>query len=337
MGFPKHIFRKANSILSQRRQDAQLKHNDYRAELHHAIPELRDIERELAECGRGVIAAVAAQNGNARLVVEQLKNRSLALQKRREELILQNHLSPASYLEVPYHCPLCQDQGYVNNRRCQCMEQLLRQLASQELGNTGLENFSFQNFRLDFYGHAIGEGGTSPYERMSVIKRYCEDYVRSFDPGNSPSLLFVGGTGLGKTHLSLAIAREVIEQGHGVIYASMQNLMSRLEDERFNNNYNNYGNDDGEQRYLSMVMETDLLILDDLGTEYLNQFTSTAFYNLVNTRLLQNKPTIISTNLLPAEIGKRYSDRLVSRLFGSYKTMNFLGKDIRIQKTLMGQ
>ena len=336
MGFPKHIFRKANSILSQRRQEAERLGSKNKYELQEAIPELRDIERQLSDCGRGVIAAVAAQNGNARQIVEQLKNRSLALQQRRQQLI-EEHQIPQQYLTVPYHCPLCQDQGYVNNRRCQCMEKLLRQLASQELGNTGLENFSFQNFRLEYYSTAITEGDTSPWQRMSAIKRYCEDYVRSFDPNYSPSLLFVGGTGLGKTHLSLAIAREIIDKGHGVIYASMQNLMSRLEDERFNNNYNSYDNNDGEQRYLSMVMETDLLILDDLGTEFLNQFSSTAFYNLVNTRLLQNKPTIISTNLLPAEIGKRYSDRLVSRLFGSYKTMNFLGKDIRIQKTLMGE
>ena len=330
MGFPKHIYRQASSILTQRRQQAELEASQRKQELYFAIPELRDIERQLSDCGRGVIAAVAARTGDARALVEQMKNRSLALQQRRAEL-LRGVDADENLLEPQYHCPLCKDSGYDSgNRRCRCLEQLLRQLASQELGGTDLERFRFENFSLAYYGQELTPNGDSHQQRMAGIFSYCKNYARSFDPKLSPSLLFTGGTGLGKTHLSLAIAREVIESGHGVIYASVQNLMSRLEEERFSNNYS-FGAEETEQRYLNMVLETDLLILDDLGTEFLNQFVSSSFYNIINTRLLQNKPTIISTNLLAAELQKRYSDRLVSRMFGGYHFLNFVGKDVRLQ------
>lgn len=330
MGFPKHIYRQASSILTQRRQQAELEASARKQELYTALPELRDIEQQLADCGRGVIAAVAARSGDARALVEQMKTRSLALQQRRAQVLAEIGASE-ELLEPQYHCPLCKDSGYdSSNRRCRCMEQLLRQLASQELGGTDLERFRFENFSLAYYGQELTADGDSYQQRMAGIFNYCKNYARSFDPKQSPSLLFTGGTGLGKTHLSLAIAREVIEGGHGVIYASVQNLMARLEEERFNSNYS-YGSEEPEQRYLNMVLESDLLILDDLGTEFLNQFVSSSIYNLINTRLLQNRPTIISTNLLVADMGKRYSERLVSRLFGNYLRLNFVGKDVRLQ------
>ena len=329
MGFPKHIYRQAASMLTDRRQKAEQEAIIRKQELYSALPELRDIERQLSDCGRGVIAAVAARNGDARVLVEQMKERSLALQKRRSNILSDAGLSE-EFLEPIYRCKLCKDSGYVGTRRCQCMEQLLRQLASQELGGTDLEHFRFENFSLAYYGQELTPDGSSAQQQMAGIFNYCQNYVREFDPKRSPSLLFTGGTGLGKTHLSLAIAREVINKGHGAIYASVQNLMARLEEERFQSG--GYYGEEPEQRYLNMVLETDLLILDDLGTEFLNQFVSSSIYNLVNTRLLQNRPTIISTNLLVADMGKRYSERLVSRLFGNYLRLNFVGRDVRLQK-----
>ncbi len=334
MGFPKHIYRQATAILSKRKQEAEFQAEEHKRELYSAVPELAEIERQLADCGRGLIAAVAARQGEARAMVEQLKYRSLALQEKRRQLLSDIGLDE-SLLTPRYHCTICNDSGFVGVKRCACMEQLLRELASLELGQTGLENFTFDSFSSDYYSDIPGENGISPRQQMSDHKRFCENYARTFDPKNSVNLLFCGGTGLGKTHLSLAIAGQVIEKGHGVIYASTQNLMSRLEEEHYSRNYNTFSNDEPEQPYLSMVLDCDLLILDDLGTEILNQFLISTLYNLVNSRMLKNKPTIISTNLIPSEIGKRYSPRLVSRLFGSYRTMNFVGKDIRIQKTLL--
>lgn len=330
MGFPKQIVRRANAILSQRRQEAERRGAQQKAELYTAIPRLGEIEQELSDCGRGVIAAVAAQSGNARAVVEQMKAKSLSLQAEREQL-LREACVPPELLEPPYHCSLCHDQGYVGTHRCSCLEQLLRQLASQELGLSDSESYSFDNFSLDYYSPQPGENGQSPRSRMQNIKKACQDYASSFDPAQSPSLLFIGGTGLGKTHLSLAIGQQVIQGGHGVLYASVQNLAAKLEEERFSSSR---WEEDSEPRSLSMVLETDLLILDDLGTEFSSQFVTTSLYNIINTRLQNRKPMILSTNLLPEELTRRYTDRLVSRLFGSCRLYTFVGKDIRIQKTL---
>ncbi len=333
MGFPKHIHRQAKEILAQRRQSAEYQARCNKEALYDAFPELWEIEQKLADCGRSLIAVIAARSGEARAMVEQLKLRSLSLQQRRSHIFHELGIDE-QFLQPQYHCPHCQDSGYVDLRRCSCMEQLLRQLASQELGRTDLENFTFDNFHLDYYSEFPDENGIIPRQQMAEHKRYCVNYAQTFDPRTSGNLLFCGGTGLGKTHLSMAIAGKVIEGGHGVIYASMPNLMSRLEEEHFNRGYGS--DEEPKQRYLSMVLDCDLLILDDLGTEFQSQFMVSTLYNLINSRLLQNKPTIISTNLIPAEISKRYSDRMVSRLFGSYRSLTFMGRDIRIQKGLLG-
>ena len=189
MGFPKHIYRQASSILTQRRQQAELEASARKQELYTALPELRDIEQQLADCGRGVIAAVAARSGDARALVEQMKTRSLALQQRRAQVLAEIGASE-EFLEPQYHCPLCKDSGYdSSNRRCRCMEQLLRQLASQELGGTDLERFRFENFSLAYYGQELTADGDSYQQRMAGIFNYCKNYARSFDPKQSPSLL----------------------------------------------------------------------------------------------------------------------------------------------------
>ena len=131
---------------------------------------------------------------------------------------------------------------------------------------------------------------------------------------------------------ALAIAGQVINKGYGVIYGSAQNLLAKLEKEKFSFD----DTEDQPQSYLSLVLECDLLILDDLGTEFLSQFVTAMLYNIINTRLLEGRPTIISTNLSFQEISKRYTDRLTSRLFGGYMHFEFLGRDIRIQSKIMG-
>lgn len=334
MGFPKPIYNKAYSILATRRQNAKEKDAAQRDAIYTAIPEIAKIDRTLAQTGMATIAAVAARPDDLDRVISQAKAQNLSLQARKK-FLLESFGVPEEYLKVPYTCPLCEDTGYIGNRRCKCLEKLLRQIASEELGSTDLENFRFSNFSLDFYSKTPLPNGLTPLEHMAQVKNYCVEYAKTFDPRRSDSLLFMGGTGLGKTHLSLAIARQVIDSGHGVIYASMQNLLAHLESEHFTNSYNSV-EEETEQSYLSMVLDTDLLILDDLGTEFLNQFVVSTIYNLINTRLIQHKPTIISTNLLLPEIGKRYSERLVSRLFGGYRRLDFVGKDIRIQNNLMG-
>ncbi len=161
---------------------------------------------------------------------------------------------------------------------------------------------------------------------MEKVFHFCKSYADNFTL-QSRNLLFVGGTGLSKTHLSLSIANVVVQKGFSVVYDSVQNLVSKLENEHFRNSSEQSGTED-------IIYGCDLLILDDLGTEFKSPFVIASLYNLVNTRILTKKPTIISTNLTPEEIEQFYSIRFLSRISGNYVRMPFSGKDIRVLKAL---
>ncbi len=169
------------------------------------------------------------------------------------------------------------------------------------------------------------ETGDNARRRMTAILKRCKEYVINFNPNTSANLLFMGQSGLGKTHLTLAIVSGVIEKGYTVIYGPCENLFSLIEREKFS------GENKGS--YDAMI-NCDLLVLDDLGAEMTTTFSRAALYNLINTRMLSKKPTIINTNLTIKEIEERYTARVASRLIGSYNANKFLGDDIRQQKIL---
>ena len=184
-----------------------------------------------------------------------------------------------------------------------------------------LNQCKFENFDLKYYS----EEGENPRRRMTAIFKLCKEYVIDFNPQKSENLLFMGQSGLGKTHLTLAIVSGVIEKGYNVVYGPCENLFSLIEKEKFT------GENKGS--YDAMI-DCDLLVLDDLGAEIATPFSKAALYNLINTRMLSNKPTIINTNLTIKEIETRYTARVASRLIGSYNANKFLGEDIRQQKAL---
>ena len=162
----------------------------------------------------------------------------------------------------------------------------------------------------------------SPYERMSKVLAYCKKYARTFSL-DSPSIMMRGATGLGKTHLSLAIANEVIQNGFGVIYVSAPMLLSTLEKSHFKYDY------DTEEETINSLVTCDLLIIDDLGTEFQSSYSTSTIYNIFNSRLLNRKPTIMNTNLTLKDLEKSYSPRFVSRVMGNCAKIDFLGRDIR--------
>ena len=346
MGFPKEIYQMASSVLSERRQKAKEVSAHNRQEIYRLVPQIQVYDNKLASIGMRTIQAVASSPDKIEGIIEELKNQSLELQQKRDDLLDEVGLLEF-YREDNYTCKKCQDTGYIGNKKCDCFKKLLMQAAFESLGAGRPQDCRFSNFFLEYYSEQPLKNGLIPREKMTYIKNFCEDYVRNFTVKSharkegellltskiSPSLLFLGDTGLGKTHLSLAIAGEVIGKGYGVIYGSAQNVMAKLEREKFNYSYQQ---DHEQQSYLSMILECDLLILDDLGTELLNQFVTATLYNIINTRLLDGRPTIISTNLTFLEISHRYTNRLVSRLFGGYIQHEFQGKDIRIQSKLEG-
>ncbi len=321
MGYSKNVYMTAQNKLDRRRKNAVEELEIRRAKAYSAIPELAEIQNRIAACGAQVIGAFA-KGANGKAYVEELARESLAAQKRRKELLVEAGL-PENYLEAQFTCSVCEDTGVTENGICDCQRKLLAETAKDEISkHAPLRASTFEKFSLDFYPEAPDANGISPKKRMGEIAKFCEDYANDFSL-RSPSLFMHGATGLGKTHLSLSIANIVTEKGMGVIYSSAPNLFGELEREHFSRQNPN------ERTFERELLETDLLIIDDLGVEFSTQFTVSCVYNIINSRILSGKPTIISTNLTPAELEDKYTQRITSRIIGSYISLKFIGRDIR--------
>lgn len=319
MGYSAEIYKKAALTLEQRRTRAEATAKQHKEEAERRISELRRLDNEIAQAGLDAVKAIGMKE-NAEAFIQALSEKSLQAQKKRTELLRAAGL-PEDYLVAHYVCKKCSDTGYCGGYRCECYDTLLRNLAYGQLcSDFPIEKSTFASFNLSLYSKRTDTAtGVVPYTRMQEIFHYCKQYADEFDR-RSPSLFLYGETGLGKTHLSLAIAGEVVQKGYGVIYGSAQNLLDRMERERFK------GDEDGAT---DAILNCDLLILDDLGAEFTTQFTVSAVYNIINTRLQKGLPVIISTNLPVKELEKRYTRRITSRIFGSYTTLAFCGADIR--------
>ncbi|MBR3837303.1 MAG: ATP-binding protein [Clostridia bacterium] len=238
---------------------------------------------------------------------------------------------PADYTKPRFECALCEDTGIVEGKMCTCMkrEVVLEGYRASGIGKL-LEKQRFDNFDLSYYSHVLlPDKPYSPRDVMTSIFQEMRDWAENFSPETSPSLLFIGGTGLGKTHLSTAIAGKVIEKGFDVVYESAPAVASLFEKDRF-------GKDEAVSEKLRRIFEAELLILDDLGTEPTSQTTSSAFYQLINTRAsVMGLPTIISTNLTHHQLEKQYDTATLSRLLGDFKVKLFLGSDVRRAKLSM--
>lgn len=328
MAYSKKIFDLATQKLSARHTSA-LNMADYRkSEVYKAVPRLSEIEKELSAVG--VSAAKAVLNGGDSVaVLTSLKEKSIALQNEKKELLVSNGYSQ-DYLEPQFSCDKCNDTGYIEYENktltCECYKKLLSATACEELNKISpLSLSTFDSFDLNYYSDTPDEKGKIPYKEMSSVYNYCLNYAKTFSK-SSKSILMKGETGLGKTHLSLAIANEVINKGYSVVYVSAPDILSQLEREHFSYGYSN------EQEILQSLLECDLLILDDLGTEFVTQFSSTAVYNMFNSRINLGKPIIINTNLTPKELENTYSQRFVSRAKAVCAVLNFYGSDIRFMK-----
>ena len=322
MGYSRHIYEKADETLSLRRQKAIQQAEKKREEICSKLPRVKEIEQELAHTG--YLAAKAVVRGeDTKEQLLKLRDTNLRLQGELQILLVKNGYTTAD-LDEKYTCPMCSDKGYIDGKMCACMKTLLRDIAFSELNRLSpLAPSSFDTFSLDYYSNEPDANGNIPRKRMENILGFCKNYAENFSL-QSQSIYMEGATGLGKTHLSLAIAGVVINKGFGVIYCSLPDIVSKIERERFSNDY--------ETGTLSHLESCDLLILDDLGTEYPTAFNKSCVYNLVNKRLLLQKPTIINTNLTGKEIKALYSDRLISRMLGEQAYLKFIGKDIRLKK-----
>ena len=321
MSYKRSVYIKAKEVLSERKANAERE-----AEMRHSAavalcPELAQVEREMASHGAEVVKAV----GMGADLDEYIKNLAMAnlkAQAKRKEL-LKGAGFPEDYLDVKYTCDICKDTGYNKEFYCQCYRKLIRDVARQELGiNSPLKKCTFESFRVDKYPEVVDSVlGVNQREHMKNTYEYCKDYAENFTP-DSEGLFMYGKTGLGKTHLSLAIANEVINRGYDVYYGSIQTIMDKLEGEHF-------GRLPREDSIKEDILTCDLLIIDDLGAEFATQFTNAELYNILNSRMLSSLPTIISTNLDMKDIADKYSQRVASRIMGTMTGLYFCGKDIR--------
>ncbi|MDR2654492.1 MAG: ATP-binding protein [Oscillospiraceae bacterium] len=320
MGYSKDVYEAVFAELAESRQKALYTAEKRREELFSSVPALRKIIERQDVLGLGFSRKLLANPEKSDELVQAFREDAEALIKEKNQLFKNIGVSPG-YLEPPYSCKMCGDSGYIDGKRCSCLEKRLSAAACRKLNALSNLNLSnFYNFDLNLYPDRPSKnGGIVPREKMTAIYNYCVKYAEGFSV-SSKNLLMIGATGLGKTHLSLAIAKTAIDKGFGVIYGSVSDLIGKVEREKFS----------GSSDYSTMdsLLGCDLLILDDLGTEFQSQFTSSVVYNIINSRAIRRLPTIINTNLNFDELEKTYTPRIVSRL-SVYGKLVFIGNDIR--------
>ena len=314
------LYQEALRTVAARRQMARARAEDARAEAEAAVPALRHAEDEVRV--RGLRCALAGASGKDRTEA------AAALADARQKLtaLLAASGRPADALEPKFSCKLCQDTGTVNGRTCSCVHKVMQQLRRQEIEQlSSLSISSFDTMELRYYPNQMDEHLGEPIRTyMSSLLDDLRAYADEFDH-HSESLMLIGNAGLGKTHAALAIAGLVLEQGHDVIYVSSPDFFGKIEASRFDPS----GDADTLLRTASTA---DLLILDDLGTEFVTPYFITVFYSLLNNRLGAGLPTIITTNITDgALLEKRYTEKISSRL-SAFIPFRFLGEDIRPQK-----
>lgn len=315
MGFSKESYKQAFETVANNKLRAENEAKKRVEKIFNDVPQLRELDKRISETGLAAVKAATALNGIASLV--KFRDNYIELTKQYDMLLAEHGLSQADF-EPKYSCTLCNDSGRVDGKVCNCVKSIAQKIEFGKLCNSmPLESSTFDSFELRYYTGEARDVMKSVYDR-------CVLFADRFGDGTA-GLVFFGKTGVGKTHLSLAIANEVLKKGYGVIYGSSQNLLEKVEREHFGK---------AEGNTLEMLRECDLLIIDDLGAEFQTQFTISAIYNILNSRIMQNKPTVISTNCSPAEMEKAYGERIVSRIIGNLEPLKFEGSDIRQLKRM---
>ncbi len=313
--YTRETYNKVKEEIQRRRDEAHSTVDVREALLREKSPEIREIDSELEKTGLLIFkTAVSGKD------ITPIRERNKLLMERRAG-VLKKLGYPEDYTSPQYTCKICSDSGYrVDGAMCSCMKELLR-LESIKASGIGrlIEKQSFDNFDISWY--SAGE----ERDRMEYNFIKTRSFAENFTTGSGKNLLLIGKTGTGKTHLSTAIAKTVIEKGFSVLYDSTQNILSAFESDKFRS-----PRDDSEFKS-DKYLDTDLLILDDLGAEFTTQFTVSCLYNLLNTRYNRGLSTVISTNLSDEELQAKYEDRIFSRLVGQdTEILLFVGRDKRI-------
>ena len=324
MAYSTEVVQRARARLAQAKEDRESENRQHLAEAYARVPRIREIDIQLRRTMAKAAQAAFLQGSDGRAEMDAVRQENLNLQRERARLAAEYF--EEGYLDDSPICASCGGSGYVGTAMCECLRELCRQEQKKEISILSGSKETFSQFRLDYYSDRFDSGfGASHRTIMEKNFQTCRRYALTFSP-TAGNLLFVGGTGLGKTFLSACIARAVADRGYSVVYETAGRLFSKLEQAKFSPT-------EESRREAARFMECDLLIVDDLGTEMPGQFVTAALYSLLNDRILEGKPMVISTNLNVDEMARRYSPQIASRLHGGFSRLTFVGEDIRIQKS----
>ncbi len=328
MAFERNLYLTIQNEYEELRRHNQEDLEERRKAVYSAIPEIVDIDRAISSAGLSIISLAVANPADMKQKIQALREQQKNLQLKRKALLLENGFAEDE-LSLRYACEKCQDTGVYENRNCTCFERrLIMKTFEKSNLSQQLKNQSFKTFDLALFSMEIDPiWGISPYDNMKGILSVCRSFIDNFDR-TEKNLLFWGDPGLGKTFLSTCIAKELIKKGHSVIYETTYQIVSLLEESKFRRT----GDSEALKAQTQRLYDSDLLILDDLGAEFATQYTNAALFDILNSRLITGKKTILNTNLNLEKLSDRYSERLISRIMGSYVTLQFFGEDLRLRQ-----
>lgn len=318
----------------KKRQLAFLDLDKRKQELFSSNKRLEEIDNEINSYSIQIAKNILS-SPNDTTFLENLRNKIDTLKKEKNMLLKSLNIDD-NFFKPHFDCNLCNDTGYIQEgysfNLCSCIKQKLFDIEYNKSNIDKLEKDNFDNFNYNLYSDNINEAlyssNLSPRDNIKNIRKIALSFINNFDDSNEKNLLFIGNTGLGKTFLSNCIANELLKKGKTVLYQTASVMLDSIIDYRFNKNSstNMYEN----------ILTVDLLIIDDLGTEFMNSMKFSELFNVINTRLLnQNNhitKTIISTNLNLQELSQKYDERIFSRFVGYYNICRFFGEDIRFKK-----
>lgn len=303
--------------------------------IYKDYPELEEIEKNINLLALKITRNIVASDEITRQVEkENMKSKLDKMEEKKKRILKKIGITEAD-LEPDFDCKICNDTGMVTKDNitsyCNCFKQEVLNNTYKQSNILKLEEKNFKTFDNCYYSNKKDKEkygiDKSPLENIELIKKISQDFCKNIKNNNQKSLLFTGNTGLGKTFISNCIAKDVIDQGMNVVYQTSPILMDQILDYKFS-----YDKTESQKEKYNRIFNVDLLIIDDLGTETMNNNKFTELFNIINTRLLNNKKMVISTNLSLNDLYNRYDERILSRLIGNFTICKFIGEDIRLKK-----
>lgn len=318
------IFNKILKEYEDIRYNSQLELNMRKNDVYSTIPRIQEIDNEISQLSIHFSKEILKNPYESETFTKELQKQNMDLKIEKSEL-LACHKFPTDYLTLKYHCNACSDTGYIDNLKCKCFKQkIIDNLYLQSNLSNLLQNQNFDTFNFSYFSDEIDpKFGKSSKDNIKELSNITLSFINNFNITDE-NLLFTGSTGVGKTFLSSCIAKELLDKGYTVFYQTAFKIFDILEEYKFSKSKDTF-----DKTKIDILFNTDLLIIDDLGTEFVNSYTTSEFFNILNSRILNKKKTIISTNLNLNELFDLYSARVASRIWGHYKVLDFFGDDIR--------